>query len=210
MPTSPADLPPGDAPSDPLDRVTLDASLIKLVLVVLDSLPPAKRVAFVLHDVFGVPYDTISEIVGRSPTATRKLARLARRQIQYRHVDEAKPNRAGRVEHELFLACVAGDVQQLAQLLDPDITVSIDHGGNAEPSINPVHGVSAAAALLINLLANEHSAVVSEQSINGGLGLVLRQDGQVISIVMVNVRDDRVLNVWIAANPEKLRQWNTQ
>jgi len=209
MPTNPTDLPPGDAPGDPLDRVTLDASLTKLLMVVLDSLTPAKRVAFLLHDVFGVPYDAISEIVGRSPTATRKLARSARGQIHYRHFDEAKPNRAGRVEHELFLACAAGDVQRLEQLLDPEITVLIDHGGNAEPSINPVRGVPAAAALLINLLANGHSAVVAEQSINGGLGLVLRRGGQVISIVMVNVQDDRVLNVWIAANPEKLLQWNT-
>jgi len=209
MPNTPADRPSGDdPPSDPLDRVTLDASLTKLLLVVLESLTPAQRVAFVLHDVFGVPYDTISEIVGRSPIATKKLTRSARRQIQYRHVDAAKPEPAGGVEHEFFRACSAGDLRQLEGLLDPEITVLVDRGGKARP-IDPIRGISAAAASLIRLFADEQTVVAAEQSVNGRVGLVLRQGGQVVSIVMVNVRDDLVLDVWIAANPDKLRQWNT-
>lgn len=208
---TPADLTDTKAiPADPLDRVTLDASLTKLLMVVLESLPPAKRVAFLLHDVFGVPYDTISQIVGRSPTATKTLARSARRRIHYRHPDVVKPDRAGRVEHELLLACAAGNATGLEKLLDPEITVLIDGGGKVQASNNTVRGVTAAAALLITLLANDETIVVTEQSVNGRIGLVLRQSGQVISIVMVNVRDDLVLDVWITANPEKLRLWNTK
>ena len=207
MPNTPADPPSGDIPpTDPLDRVTLDASLIKLLTVVLESLTPAKRVAFVLHDVFGVPYDAISEIVGRSPSATRKLTRSARRRIHYRPSDVPDPAQTGGVLHELFLACSAGDVARLERLLDPEITVLIDHGGTVR-WIDPVRGAPAAAALLIELLSDEHK--LSEQSVNGGVGLVLRQSGNVVGIVLVNIRNDLVLDAWIVTNPDKVRFWNT-
>ncbi|MET0965289.1 MAG: sigma factor-like helix-turn-helix DNA-binding protein [Nakamurella sp.] len=206
MPNTPADPPSGDlTPTDPLDRVTLDASLTKLLTVVLESLTPAKRVAFVLHDVFGVPYDAISEIVGRSPSATRKLTRSVRRRIHYRPSDGPDPAQTG-VMHEFFLACSAGDVTRLERLLDPEVTVQTDHGGTAR-SIDNVRGAPAAAALLIELLADEQK--LSEQSVNGGVGLVLRQSGHVVGIVLVNTRNDLVLDVWIVTNPDKLRNWNT-
>ena len=231
---TPGDLPPGDTPPgasaagvpprqvgpttgkptgpaaaapDPLDRVTLDASLTNLLLVVLDSLTPANRVAFVLHDVLGVPYDTISQVVGRSPATSRRLARSARRQIHQRQMDGASPNLAGGVEHELVLACSAGNQQRVADLLHPEITVLIDRGAVGS-STDPIGGVPAVAALLIDLLAGERT-MVTEQSVNGRSGLVLRQGSAVVGIVMVNIRDNLVLNVWIAVNPDKLRHWNT-
>jgi len=207
MPNTPADPPSGDVPpTDPLDRVTLDASLTKLLTVVLESLTPANRVAFVLHDVFGVPYDAISEIVGRSPTATRKLARSARRRIHYRPSDGPEPAQTGGVMHEFFLACSAGDVARLERLLDPEITVLTDHGA-AVRSIDPVRGAPAATALLVELLADERE--VSKQSVNGDVGLVVRQGNQVVGIVLVNTRNDLVLDVWIVTNPDRLRYWNT-
>jgi RNA polymerase sigma-70 factor (ECF subfamily) len=195
------------AARDPLDRVTLDASLTNLLLVVLDSLPPANRVAFVLHDVFGVPYGTIAQVVGRSPAASKELARSARRQIHHRQLDGAAPNLAGGIEHELVLACSAGDPQRVADLLHPEVTVLIDRGALG-PSTDPIRGVPAVAALLIDLLAGERS--VAEQSVNGRSGLVLRQGSAVVGIVMVNIRNNLVLNVWIAVNPGKLRHWNTR
>ncbi|MET0863537.1 MAG: sigma factor-like helix-turn-helix DNA-binding protein [Nakamurella sp.] len=216
VPTTATGKTPLTVAGDPRDRVTLDASLTTLLMTVLDSLTPAKRVAFLLHDVFGVSYTTISEIVGRSPAATRSLARTARRQVHYRPVHDDNPSgksfqlsdRKSLTEHDFFLAGAMGDQKQLELLFDPAITVLIDTGGIEVSSVDPVRGRPAAAALIINLLVNDRTIDATEQSVNGRAGLVLRRAGRVVSVVIVEIRDDLVRDMWIVANPDKLRQWN--
>jgi RNA polymerase sigma-70 factor (ECF subfamily) len=210
MPATPNE-PPGDPPTDLSvdDRITLDESLSRVLVAVLSSLTPAERVAFVLHDVFGVPFRTISDIVGRSPDATRTLARTARQRIRRRHEDVAPPGPDSAVVRDFSRACAAGEQRRLEILLDPGITVTVDSGGTVRAPAAPVRGVERTAQLLIALFADEPAMVVSEQSINGQVGLLLRRGGQVVGTVGLNVRGERILDVWVVANPDKLRHWNT-
>ena len=125
-PSDPHDMPPGppDVSPDPADRITLDDEVRRALGVVLDQLLPPERAAFLLHDVFGIPFDKIAEIVGRTPAASRQLASRARRSI--RADDPAAPHRTSdpglqAVVERFIAACAGEDLQALAQTLHPDV-----------------------------------------------------------------------------------------
>src|SRR5690349_12126028 len=118
-----------DAPElfngDPLDRVTLDDEVQAALALVLDALTPAERTAFVLHDVFGFPFDAVAVIVGRTPAAVRQLASRARRAIRRDDLPSSAP-RADSPEHDVVVerfiaACAGGDIGALVAVLDPDV-----------------------------------------------------------------------------------------
>ena len=129
------------ATTDPADRVTLDERVSYALLTVLEQLTPAERTAFVLHDVFDVPFREVAEIVGRTPEAVRQLASRARR-----HVSRERPRRpVSADEHRRLVEAFAratqeGDVEGLIALLDPDVTFVADGGGAAIAARKPLHG----------------------------------------------------------------------
>lgn len=115
---------------DPADRVTLDDSVALALLVVLEQLSPAQRAAFVLHDVFAVPFEELAAIVGRSPAACRQLASRARNRVHqqgYRRF-RADPEEHRRVVERFVAACNTGEIKELAELLDPDVVLVSDGG----------------------------------------------------------------------------------
>lgn len=208
----PEPVPYSAAPSTPVDvedRITLDDSLNMLLMVTLESLEPAERVAFILHDVFGVSYDTISDVVGRSQEASRSLARHARQRIRSSRRDEVPADRHDRIVLDLLRACESGEEDAVAELLHPDVTVLTDGGGKVRVPVEPVHGSRRAARLLVKLLATAPDMVASPQSVNGHAGLVFHHDGKVIGVLSLDARGDSVHDIWIVLNPEKLRRWNT-
>jgi RNA polymerase sigma-70 factor, ECF subfamily len=189
---------------DPADRVTLDESVSYALLTVLEQLSPAERTAFVLHDVFDVPFDEVASVVGRTPEAVRQLASRARR-----HVRGAGPRfSASRDEHDravrAFACAVAeGDLHGLVAVLDPDVVWTSDGGGLASAARRPLRGgsrVARAWAALAPRFVTEPIEVV----FNGNLGLVLpSRDGHRAAISFV-VSDGRITRIDSIRNPDKL------
>lgn len=196
-----------DAAADPLDRVTLDEAVSSALLVVLESMTPPERVSFVLHDVFAVPFPEIAEIVGRSPAAVRQLATSARRRVA-----STRERRVSRAEHDAVVAAFAaatqaGDLAALTAVLDPDVTLRSDGGGLVSAARKPVFGADNVARFLLGLLEKYPSDQVEPREMTDGAGFAIRRDGRVIGVVNLHVIADRVADVWIVMNPEKLGAW---
>ena len=191
---------------DPADRVTLDESVSYALLTVLEQLSPAERTAFVLHDVFDVPFGDVAEVVGRTPEAVRQLASRARR-----HVTRERPRfAASPAEHDravrAFAQAVAdGDIEGLVAVLDPDVVWTSDGGGRATAARKPLRGGARIARAWAALMPKFVRAPI-EVELNGRLGLVLPSaDGHRAALSFV-VSDGRITRIDAVRNPEKLRR----
>jgi RNA polymerase sigma-70 factor (ECF subfamily) len=190
---------------DPADRVTLDESVGLALLVVLETLTPAERTAFVLHDVFGLAFDEIAEVVGRTPTAVRKLASRARAHVQARRPRFDADSAAHRRAVEAFLhAARGGDLAALVELLDPDVVWRSDAAGRPGTPLDPVHGVAAVATMVIRQAPHyvDHARVVT---LNGWPGVLVVQQNAPIGAIAFTVACGRITEVDAVYNPDKLR-----
>lgn len=194
-------------PPDPLDRVTLDESVGMALLVVLESLTPAERVAFVLHDVFGMPFAEIAEMVGRSPDAVRQLASQGRRRVRDRRVGRATREQHDAVARAFAEATATGELDALVALLDPDVTLRSDSGGKASAARRPVVGADRVARFLLGLPRLEPTARVTPTFTPDGLAFLVTIDGRADSIVSLDVAGERITEVYIVRNPDKLTLW---
>ena len=131
---------PSQRSIDPADRVTLDESINMAFLVVLESMTPAERVAFILHDVFRYSFAEVAEIVGRTPAACRQLATSARRRIRTAQAPAPPTAQRADVIRDFKLAWEAKDIDALIGLLDPDATATADGGGLAVTFLHPIEG----------------------------------------------------------------------
>jgi RNA polymerase sigma-70 factor (ECF subfamily) len=189
---------------DPADRVTLDESVSYALLTVLEQLSPAERTAFVLHDVFDVPFGDVAEVVGRTPEAVRQLASRARRHVK----SEGPRFAASRDEHDravrAFAQAVAeGNLEGLVAVLDPEVVWTSDGGGVATASRRPLHGVARVARAWAGLGRVVHEAI--EIQLNGRLGLVLpSRDGGRAAVSFV-VSDGRITRIDAVRFPEMVR-----
>jgi RNA polymerase sigma-70 factor (ECF subfamily) len=169
---------------------------------------PAERVAFVLHDVFALPFDEIAAVVGRSPAAVRQLATSARRRVRA----HGEPGRGTR-EHDDVLAAFAaaaagGDLAALTGLLDPSVTLRADGGGGVSAARRPVLGVDHVARFLLGVFRKRPSAVLSARRTGDGLAFALEDEGRVQALVNARVRDGRITDLWLQVNPGKLTAWS--
>jgi RNA polymerase sigma-70 factor, ECF subfamily len=199
--------PTNDA-TDPLDRVTLDESISTALLVVLEAMTPAERVAFVLHDVFSMPFDEIATIVGRTPAACRQLATSARRQVQKstsRHVPRAEHDN---VIHAFSDAARHGDIAGLITALDPNVVLRSDGGGIVSAARNPIFGADKVARFLLGALAKNPKTEVLDQETSDGLGFAMWDEGHIIGVVTLEVVGGLIANVRMVLNPDKLTMWN--
>jgi len=194
-------------PADPLDRVTLDESVSVALLVVLESLTPAERVAFVLHDVFGVPFVDIAETVGRSPEAARQLASQARRRIRERRAGIASRQQHDAVARAFADAAATGDLDALVGLLDPDVVLRSDGGGKVSAARRPILGADRVARFLLGLPHLEPTATVEPALTPEGAAFRVRIGSRTDSVISVDVVGDRVSEIYIVRNPDKLMLW---
>ncbi|CAH0122964.1 MULTISPECIES: RNA polymerase sigma factor SigJ [unclassified Microbacterium] len=194
-------------PVDPLDRVTLDESVSVALLVVLESLTPAERVAFVLHDVFAVPFAEIAETVGRSPDATRQLASQARRRIRERRAGIASREQHDAVARAFAEATATGDLAALIGILDPDVVLRSDGGGKISAARRPVFGADRVARFLLGVPHLEPTATIEPTLTPEGLAFLVRVDGRADSVISVDVAGDRITEIYLVRNPDKLTLW---
>jgi RNA polymerase sigma-70 factor (ECF subfamily) len=195
----------GDA--DPADRITLDESVNMAFMVVLDSMTPAERVAFVLHDVFRYSFAEVAEIVGRTPAACRQLASSARRRISASRAPATPAPQRADVVRTFTQAWKAGDIGALISVLDPDATAVGDGGGVVTASPHPVHGAVLIAQFFAALSDGLAGMTLLERTVNGEPGLAVQVDGATVAVLAFDVVDDRIRNIWTVLNPEKLRPW---
>ncbi|MBE2319369.1 RNA polymerase sigma factor SigJ [Solirubrobacter sp. CPCC 204708] len=196
-----------DATEDPADRVTLDETVSYALLAVLEQLSPAERTAFVLHDVFDVPFDEVADVVGRTPQAVRQLASRARR-----HVEHQRPRfQPTRAEHDdavrAFASAIAeGDLAELIAVLDPDVIWTTDGGGQATAARKPLRGADRVARAWMAL--RRKPAIAPEATpvaVNGHLGLTIAvTDGHAMVLSFV-VERRRITRIDAVRNPDKVR-----
>ncbi|MFE5088916.1 RNA polymerase sigma factor SigJ [Streptomyces sp. NPDC056638] len=199
----------GGAGVDPADRITLDESVTMAFLVVFESMTPAERVAFVLHDVCRYPFAEVAEIVGRSPAACRQLASSARRRIAAARA-EASPDAARRasVVRRFKAAWEAQDIEALLCLLDPGATAISDGGGRAVAHLLPIEGAEQIARLYRTIARFAPPRTILERTVNGLPGLVVESEGRIETVFAFEVADDdRITHIWAVRNPDKLRPW---
>ncbi|MFF8839061.1 RNA polymerase sigma factor SigJ [Streptomyces sp. NPDC015130] len=192
---------------DPADRVALDESLSMAFLVVLESMTPAERVAFVLHDVFRYSFAEIAETLDRTPAACRQLASSGRRRMGAERTPAApSAGQAGLVRH-FKEAWEARDIEALVGLLDPDAAMVADGGGLVGTVLHPVEGGEQIAAYLIHIADKAPGLRLLERTVNGRPGLVAQHTGVTVTVAAFDLDGDRVTRIWAVRNPEKLRAW---
>jgi RNA polymerase sigma factor (sigma-70 family) len=201
---------PGGATVDPADRVTLDESVNLAFLVVLESMTPAERVAFILHDVFRYSFAEVAEIVGRTPAACRQLASSARRRIHASQAPATPMAQQAGVVRAFKAAWEAKDIDALIGLLDPDATAIADGGGLATTFLHPIEGGEQIAQAWVELARRRPGNMTFlERTVNGQPGLVAQQDGVTVTVFAFEVAGNRIKHIWVVRNPEKLRRWTT-
>ncbi|MBM9461746.1 RNA polymerase sigma-70 factor [Nocardioides sp. zg-536] len=196
----------GAAAGDPADRVTLDESVGYALLVVLEALSPAERTAFVLHDVFGMPFGEVADAVGRSPAAVRQLASRARAHLA------AHPVRfeVSRAAHEAVLgrflaAAGGGDLAALVATLDPDVVLTSDGGGVVSAARRPVHGADRVARFLLGTLQRAATdAEVELWHANGAPAIGIREGGVLTTLVVLTVIGEAASRIDLIRAPDKL------
>jgi RNA polymerase sigma factor (sigma-70 family) len=199
----------GGTAADPADRVTLDESISMAFLVVLESMTPAERVAFILHDVFRYPFTEVAEIVGRTPAACRQLASSARRRIRTSHAPPTPTTQQASIVKDFKQAWEAKDIDALIGLLDPAATAIADGGGLATAHLRPIEGSEQIARAYVDIADRAPNLTILERTVNGLPGLVAQLDGVTVTVCAFDVVGDRIKHIWAVRNPEKLRTWTT-
>jgi RNA polymerase sigma factor (sigma-70 family) len=190
--------------TDPEHEALLADSVGLALLVVLETLSPAERLAFVLHDMFAVPFDEIAQIVDRSPDAARQLASRARRRVQAENTVPDADLDAQREVVEAFLAAARdGDFDRLVAVLDPDVVLRADLG----PLAGGLREARGAAAVAGQALTYSRLGLVMHPAlINGAAGGVSTRDGRPFSVGGFTVRGGKIVEIDILADPERLRR----
>jgi RNA polymerase sigma-70 factor (ECF subfamily) len=191
--------------TDPEHEALLADSVGLALLVVLETLNPAERLAFVLHDMFAVPFEEIAAIVDRSPEAARQLASRARRRVQgERAIPDADLDTQREVLDAFLAAARGGDFEALLEVLDPDMVLRADTGPDAREASRIVRGAANVArqALAFSRLDVE----VRPALINGAPGTVSFRDGRPFAVAGFTIRNRKVVEMDILADPERLDQ----
>ncbi|WP_280265010.1 sigma-70 family RNA polymerase sigma factor [Nocardia wallacei] len=198
-----------DRGSDPEQQALLADSVGMALLVVLESLRPAERLAFVLHDMFALPYDQIAPIIDRTPQTAKKLASHARRQVQSR---SARPDpdlpRQRRIVDAFLAAARDGDFDALVEILDPGVVLRADAGLPGGTRV--LHGVTDVAGLLDTFHHMATTCTPYPALVNGTAGLVSTRDGALFSIMSFTVADARIAAIDILADPHRLNRIDPQ
>jgi RNA polymerase sigma factor (sigma-70 family) len=192
--------------TNPEDEAMLADSVGLALQVVLDTLTPAERLAFVLHDLFDLPFDQIAPLVGRSPATARQLASRARRRVRGADVQAPDPDlaRQREVVDAFYAAARQGDLAGLVAVLDPDVVMRSD-AGKAHPELSVVlHGP--AAVVEHGLRVHQPGAVIRPVLVNGAAGIVAIVGGQPVAVIGFTISRGKVLEINVMADAERLRR----
>ena len=193
-----------EATTQPEDEALLADSVGLALLVVLDTLTPAERLAFVLHDMFDLPFEEIAPMVGRSPEAARQLASRARRRVKGAVVGDPEPdlNRQREVVDAFYRAARGGDLEALVALLDPDVVHRTDFGGVR--GVKVIRGAAAVAGQALKGACAERN--VHPALVNGAAGAVVTVGGSPFAVMGFTVSEEKVVEIDVLADPERVER----
>jgi RNA polymerase sigma-70 factor, ECF subfamily len=195
---------PVETAPDPADSISLADSLSWAMLVVLETLGPAERAAFVLHDVFGLSFDDIAHALGRAPAACRKLASRARVRVQARQPRfDVDPEAHREVVTAFGRATASGDLEGLLRLLAPDAVLTSDGGGLARALPRPIRGAPEIATFLAGIGTSGPGLTTQPSAVNGSPSLLVFQQGQLTTVLALGIRDGRIATIDAIRNPHK-------
>src|SRR3954454_12784808 len=195
-----------DEESDPEQQALLADSVGLALLVVLEALSPAERLAFVLHDMFAMPFEEIAPIVDRTPAAARQLASRARRVVQGRQPRPAADMSEQRRLVDAFLAAArAGDFDALVAVLDPDVVFNLDTGGVPPRAREPVVGADAVAEQVLRR-GSRFASYAQHAIVNGGAGLVVELQGRPFAVLGFTTAGNRIVELDLILDPAKLER----
>src|SRR5262245_29903106 len=191
--------------SDPEQEALLGDSVGLALLVVLDTLTPAERLAFVLHDVFAVPFDQIAQIIGRTPTAARQLASRARRRVQGAPVPDVDLNDQWAVVDAFLAAARDGDFERLLAVLDPEVVLRSD-GGMVRPALTSL--VRGARTVAEQAMGFRHLSATASRILVNGIpgGVAWAPDGRPFALLAMTVKGGRIVEIDVLADPDRLGQ----
>ena len=192
---------PVDPAPDLADLVARSDRVNVALLVVLDTLTPSERIAFVMHDVFGQPFEEVADVVEKSPAAARQLASRARRRLREAQVPAQADRRRGRSLVDAWLmAAQHGDLDALLSLLHEDVTLHADYGISTQ-TLTGAHEIAAQAVLSARLAA--HSTAVL---IDGRPGVAAVLQGRLVSLMTFDIEDGRIIGLRVLADPIRLAE----
>jgi RNA polymerase sigma factor (sigma-70 family) len=196
---------PEGAPQ-PEEEALLADSVSLALLVVLDTLSPAERLAFVLHDMFQLPFSEIAPMVGRSPQAARQLASRARRRVKGADIPAPDPDlaRQRQVVDAFFRAARGGDFDGLVALLDPNVVLRSDFGARRPAATKITHGAAAVASQA--LLGAVPGAELHPALVNGAAGVVITVGGRPFAVMGFTVADDKIIEINAIADPDRVQR----
>jgi RNA polymerase sigma-70 factor (TIGR02957 family) len=189
---------------DVADDVELAESVSLAMLVVLDTLSPLERAVFVLREVFGFEVAEVAEATGRSPAAVRQLAHRAREHVRSRRPGVSTGEEAGQVAAAFLAAAATGDLQQLMDLLAPDVVLLSDGGGKRSAALRPITGADKVARFLLGVRPEQGDFEVEWLPVNGAPAVLVSVHGELDSVVTARVHDGRVTELFLVRNPDKL------
>jgi RNA polymerase sigma-70 factor (ECF subfamily) len=188
--------------ADPASSAEQSDAVTLALLVVLDTLNPRERMAFVLHDMFGVPFDAIGEIVGSTPATATQLASRARRRVRATPPPVADLATQRQVLHAFTSAAERGDFEALLEVLDPDVVLRADGGARGASGI--VRGAVEVASQASAFRRTGHEPEQTWVLVNGAVGLVSGRDGAPIAVFCPVIRGSRIVEINILTDPDRI------
>ena len=195
-----------DGELQPEEEAVLADAVGLALLVVLDTLAPAERLAFVLHDMFELPFEEIAPMIGRSPAAARQLASRARRRVKGAEIPAPDPDlsRQRDVVDAFFAAARGGDFDALVALLDPDVVLRADFGARRPAASRAIHGAATVARLA--LLGASPAAHLHPALVNGAAGVVVTVRGRPMNVLGFTVAAGKIVEIDVIADPDRVRR----
>jgi RNA polymerase sigma factor (sigma-70 family) len=198
-----------DGELQPEEEALLADSVGLALLVVLDTLAPAERLAFVLHDMFDLPFEEIAPMVGRTPAAARQLASRARRRVKGADVPAPDPDlaRQRQVVDAFFLAARGGDFDALVAVLDPDVVLRLDTGASRPAASMMIRGATAVARQALSGLTTALPAVhLRPALVNGAAGVIVTARGRPMTVIGFTVANGKIAEIDAIADPDRVRR----
>lgn len=193
----------------PADQISLDESITTALAVVLHTLSPAQRVAFMLHDVLAIPFREVAAVLDRSEDACRQLAVAARRRVRTTSPPGRSAGQLAGAAAELKRAWDARDLAALVRVLNPHVQAITDGGGHVTAALAPINGAEAVARLLLDAAQRQPDLVVQQAQVSGEPALITRNaDGRVLAVISIDLNHTGIDHLWVVRNPEKLRRWH--
>ena len=189
---------------DVLEDVELAESVSFAMLLVLETLSPLERAAFVLRDVFGFEYAEIADATDRTPAAVRQLVARARNHVQARRPRFEPPAEIEELTARFLAAASSGEIQPLMDVLAPDVVLLSDGGGKKQAALRPLHGAENVARWLLGVMRKTPLSDARWAVANGQVAMMLYVDGELDSVGTVHAVDGRISEVYLVRNPDKL------